>query len=71
MEKGIKIYLRIRSRETLIKAFSAPDLRCETAYSSANPCASSGREVIDRAKFLNIFRCFVIGRDIGGIPLIL
>ena len=26
-------------RETLIKAFPAPDSRREAAYSSANPCA--------------------------------
>jgi len=29
-------------RETLIKAFPAPDLRCEAAISLANPCASAG-----------------------------
>ncbi len=29
-------------RETLIKAFPAPDLRCEAAFSFANPCASAG-----------------------------
>ena len=31
-----------RSRETLIKAFPAPDLRREAAHSFANPCASAG-----------------------------
>ena len=25
-------------RETLIKAFTSPDLRCEAAFSLANPC---------------------------------
>ena len=25
-------------RKTLIKAFSSPDLRCEAAFSLANPC---------------------------------
>ncbi len=29
-------------RETLLKAFPAPDLRCEAAGSTANPCASAG-----------------------------
>ncbi|MFG6339969.1 MAG: hypothetical protein K1W31_16580, partial [Lachnospiraceae bacterium] len=29
-------------RETLIKAFPAPDLRREAAHSFANPCASAG-----------------------------
>ncbi len=31
-----------RLRETLIKAFPAPDLRREAAHSFANPCASAG-----------------------------
>ena len=26
------------SRKTLIKAFPSPDLRCEAAFSLANPC---------------------------------
>jgi hypothetical protein len=34
--------LRSKSRETLIKAFPAPDLRREAAHSFANPCASAG-----------------------------
>jgi len=29
-------------RETLIKAFPAPDLRCEATKTPANPCASAG-----------------------------
>ncbi len=29
-------------RETLMKAFPVPDLRCEAAFSFANPCASAG-----------------------------
>ena len=29
-------------KETLIKAFPAPDLRRKAAYSLANPCASAG-----------------------------
>ena len=29
-------------RETLIKAFPAPDLRCKAAFTPANPCASAG-----------------------------
>ena len=29
-------------KETLIKAFPAPDLRREAAHSFANPCASAG-----------------------------
>jgi hypothetical protein len=32
----------LSSRETLIKAFPAPDLRREAAHSFANPCASAG-----------------------------
>ncbi len=28
-------------RETLMKAFPAPDLRCKAAFSSANPCTSA------------------------------
>jgi hypothetical protein len=34
--------LRRIFRETLIKAFPAPDLRREAAHSFANPCASAG-----------------------------
>lgn len=33
---------RRKDRETLIKAFPAPDLRREAAHSFANPCASAG-----------------------------
>jgi len=29
-------------RETLMKAFPAPDLRCEATLTPANPCASAG-----------------------------
>ena len=28
-------------REMLVKAFPSPDLRCEAAYTAANPCAST------------------------------
>ena len=31
-----------KNRETLIKAFPAPDLRREAANSTVNPCASAG-----------------------------
>jgi hypothetical protein len=34
--------LLLSFRETLIKAFPAPDLRREAAHSFANPCASAG-----------------------------
>ena len=36
------IGVRISIRETLIKAFPVPDLRCEAAISLANPCTSTG-----------------------------
>ena len=35
-------FMRFNVRETLIKAFPTQDLRCEVAYSPANPCASAG-----------------------------
>ncbi len=41
MNTGNYFYEREEYRETLIKAFPAPDLRCKAAYSPANPCASA------------------------------
>ncbi len=40
-------------RETLIKAFPVPDLRCEAAPSYANPCISAGgaKETLNKAVF--------------------
>ncbi len=37
-----RLYWMRLVRETLIKAFPAPDLRCEATVSLANPCASAG-----------------------------
>ncbi|MDE7297555.1 MAG: hypothetical protein K2N94_01845 [Lachnospiraceae bacterium] len=34
--------MKYQYKETLFKAFPAPDLRREAAYSLANPCASAG-----------------------------
>jgi hypothetical protein len=39
--------------ETLIKAFPAPNLRCEATFSTANSCASAGgiREILIKSVF--------------------
>ena len=50
---GYIIFLEITIRETLIKAFPSPDLRCEAAISLANPCdpPEASKEMLIKSSF--------------------